>query len=219
MIRFEEVSIARGGSELLTGLSFEIHPREKVALSGPSGSGKTSILMALVGAYPVAEGTVFFDDKPVTPATVPAVRQALAFIAQEPVLGADTVRDALLLPFTFRAHRDSEPSDSAVEEALSQVRLSAGILDKRCTVVSGGEKQRVAVARALLLGKRVFLADEVTSALDAESKEAVMEVLSQPEFTVLATPTGRRAATASWSCGTVPSYRKNTRTAKVSDRR
>jgi len=185
MIRFEDVKIIRGDRELLSDVNFEVKDSEKVAISGASGAGKTSLLMALVGAYPVAGGTIRFRGQTVSPATVLAVRQSVAFIGQEPALGAETVREALLLPFSFRANRGALPSADAVSDVLSQVQLPEGILGKRCGVVSGGEKQRIAVARALLLGKRVFLADEVTSALDGVSKRAVMDVLSQPHFTVL----------------------------------
>ena len=126
-----------------------------------------------------------FDGQPVQPETVRAVRRAVAFIGQEPALGAETARDALLLPFTFRANRDRKPSAEALLSALDRVRLSADILPKRCAVVSGGEKQRLAVARALLLDKTVFLADEVTSALDPESRQAVLHIFADPSFTVL----------------------------------
>ncbi len=100
-------------------------------------------------------------------------------------MGGDTVREALQLPFRFKAHRDRQPSESQLIETLDALHLPADILNQPCNRVSGGEKQRIALARAMLLGKRLYLLDEVTSALDGQSKQAVFEMLADPGLTVL----------------------------------
>ena len=108
------------------------------------------------------------------------IRRCAAYIGQEPVLGAETVRDALLLPFQFKAHRASKPPEPKLVEALRLLHLPEAILNQDCSRVSGGEKQRIALARGLLLGKSLYLLDEVTSALDTESKQAVFDVFADP---------------------------------------
>ena len=118
-----------------------------------------------------------------TPAAI--IRKSIAFIGQEPVLGADRVRDALLLPFTYKAHRHLLPDLQTVTKYLQTLHLSSDILDKPCARISGGEKQRIAIARALLLDKTIFLTDEITSALDPESKAAVMQELFESDITLL----------------------------------
>jgi putative ABC transport system ATP-binding protein len=95
------------------------------------------------------------------------------------------VRDALLLPFTYRANRHQIPDRTRIVSTLEKLRLDPSILDSEASVVSGGEKQRVVIARALLLNKQVFLADEVTSALDPESTEAVLHLFRDPAYTLL----------------------------------
>ncbi len=195
MIRFENVAIERGGKLLLEDISFHIEAGEKVGVKGPSGSGKSTLLLALLGAFPLSRGRIFFREKPVTPKTIREVRSAMAYIGQEPVLGAEGVREAILLPFDFKANHDLMPTEGRLREALSRVGLSPEILDSRCAVVSGGEKQRIAIARALLLARKVFLADEVTSALDPRSREAILEIFSDPAFTVFSV-----AHDAEWLC-------------------
>ena len=95
------------------------------------------------------------------------------------------MREALLLPFSFKAHRENRPSNERIIQCLKRLHLSEDILGKPCSRVSGGEKQRIAIIRALLLDKTIFLADEITSALDPESRKAVMDELFRPEITLL----------------------------------
>jgi putative ABC transport system ATP-binding protein len=185
MIRFENISLQAQDHLILNEVSFEIARGEKAVFFGPSGSGKTTILMCLIGGAVPTAGTVQFNGEPLTPRTLPHLRQTVAFIGQEPVLGASEVREALMLPFSFRANRARTPSEEQVRQVLENLLLPPDILDKQTTVISGGEKQRLAIARALLLGKTVFVLDEVTSALDPQSRRAVLTLFRQPELTLI----------------------------------
>jgi putative ABC transport system ATP-binding protein len=141
--------------------------------------------MCLIGGAVPTAGTVLFNETPLNVRTLPHLRQRVAFIGQEPILGATGVRDALLLPFSFRANRNRSPSEERVQKVLESLLLPPDILNKQTAVISGGEKQRLAVARALLLEKTVFVLDEVTSALDPQSRRAVLGLLKHPELTLL----------------------------------
>jgi putative ABC transport system ATP-binding protein len=185
LVRFDRVSVAVQGRTILRALSFDIREGEKAVFKGKSGSGKSTVLKTLLGVYPVADGEVRFAGRPLDRDTVSAIRACAAYIGQEPVLGADTVREALLLPFGFKAHRGKAPSTGRLAEILGRLGLAPLILEQHCSRISGGEKQRIAVARAQLLGKRLYLLDEVTSALDPESKRAVQDFFSDPALTVL----------------------------------
>jgi putative ABC transport system ATP-binding protein len=185
ILRFDHVSVTAQGKTLLSGISFALFPGEKAALSGKSGSGKTSVLKTLLGLYPLAHGTVYFQEKPLTPLSVRTVRSCAAYIGQEPVLGAESVREALLLPFHFKSHRGHKPTQAQLSGVLERLRLPLDILNRNSNRISGGEKQRIALARGLLLGKQLYLLDEVTSALDDESKQAVFDVFSDSSLTVL----------------------------------
>lgn len=185
IIGFDHVTIAVRTKTILTDICFELRVGDKVVLHGPSGSGKSTLLKALLGLYPPSVGRILFDGRPLDRAVVREIRESAAYIGQEPVLGAETVREALLLPFRFKAHRGHEPGETSLRESLARLRLPVEILDRACQQVSGGEKQRIALARALLLRKSLYLLDEVTSALDAGSKAAVFEVFRDPGLTVL----------------------------------
>jgi putative ABC transport system ATP-binding protein len=185
MIRFEDISIHAQGHLILDKVSFDIAQGEKAVFFGPSGSGTTTILMTLIGGAVPVTGTVLFDGEPLTARSLPRLRQTVAFIGQEPVLGAPGVREALLLPFSFRANRARTPSVKKIQQVLDGLLLPSAILAKQTSVLSGGEKQRLAVARALLLEKTVFALDEVTSALDPQSRRAVLALFRKPEITLI----------------------------------
>lgn len=185
MIEFKNITLKVHRQTLLDGATLRIAEGEKVVVRGVSGSGKSSLLKCAAGALPRAGGSVRVDGMELSADTVAEIRARIAYVGQEPVLGAETVRDALLLPFTFKAHRENKPSDERIFQGLERLHLPVAILEKPCKRISGGEKQRIAILRALLLDKTVFLADEVTSALDPESKAAVMAELFRPEITLL----------------------------------
>lgn len=185
IIRFDRVSVLVREKTILSDMSFALFPGEKAVLCGKSGSGKSSVLRAFVGLHAVAAGDVYFQHMRLMPETVHAIRSATAYIGQEPVLGAETVREALLLPFQFKAHCDHRPTDAELIAVLKRLELAPDILNRKCGRISGGEKQRVALARGLLLGKSLYLLDEVTSALDTESKQVVFDVFSDTRLTVL----------------------------------
>lgn len=185
MIVFENIMLAVHQQTLLEHASLHVGKNDKVVIRGTSGSGKSSLLKCAVGAIPLSGGMVRIDGLELSAATVADVRSRIAFIGQEPVLGAEHVRDALLLPFSFKTHRHNRPEEKQIAGLLERLHLTEDILDKPCSRISGGEKQRIAIARALLLNKSIFLADEVTSALDPESRKAVMQALFRPGITLL----------------------------------
>jgi putative ABC transport system ATP-binding protein len=185
IIRFDHVSVIAHQKTILSDISFALFPGEKAVLCGKSGSGKSSVLRTLLGLHPIKLGTVYFQEQPLTPVSVQVIRSCAAYIGQEPMLGAESVREALLLPFQFKSHRDHQPTEAQLIEVLQRLQLPASILSQESSRISGGEKQRIALARGLLLGKKLYLLDEVTSALDAESKRAVFDVFSDPQLTVL----------------------------------
>lgn len=185
MIEYDSITVQMHRQTLFERASLTIGEGEKVVVRGASGSGKSSLLKCAVGAIPLSAGSVRVAGTVLSAATVAGIRARIAFIGQEPVLGAERVGDALLLPFGFKAHRHNRPRDERIRELLAQLHLPANILDQSCARISGGEKQRIAIIRALLLNKTIFLADEVTSALDPASRAAVMDKLFSPGITLL----------------------------------
>ncbi|HIJ77978.1 MAG: ABC transporter ATP-binding protein [Desulfobulbaceae bacterium] len=185
MIIFQNVSLQGDNKLILENISFAVNPGDKIALSGRSGSGKSSIIKLIIGALIPTGGRILYNHAPITAANIADIRSAIAYIPQEPLLGAASVRESLLLPFSFKVHQKNRPTESRLVNVLEALQLPAAIMDQHSSQVSGGEKQRLAIARALLLNKKIFLADEITSALDTQSKEAVINCLMTPGHTVI----------------------------------
>lgn len=185
MITFDQITLKIGDHTLLQSVSWQAERGDKAVFCGPSGCGKSSLLKTVVGAVRLMAGTVSVDGIPLSPENTAAIRTQIAYIGQEPILGAETVKEALLLPFSYKAHRNREPAEEEILQLLARLHLPPTILSKECTRISGGEKQRIAICRALLLNKTIFLTDEISSALDPESRESVLNELFQPERTLL----------------------------------
>ncbi|MFZ4703762.1 MAG: ABC transporter ATP-binding protein, partial [Candidatus Methylumidiphilus sp.] len=151
IIQFNQVDVSYCGKAILSGISFDLNTGDKAVFRGKSGAGKSTVLKALLGLYPLTRGMVYFQGKPLDKSVVAEIRRCAAYIGQEPVLGAETVREALLLPFHYKAHSGSKPSESSLIEAMQILRLPESLLNQDCNRVSGGEKQRIALARGLLL--------------------------------------------------------------------
>jgi putative ABC transport system ATP-binding protein len=185
MVRFDHVTVSYYDQKIIDDVSFLIEEKERAVFYGKSGSGKSTILTTVLGAHIPESGTIYFDESPVNSKNILEVRRSVSFIGQEPILGAETIREAILLPYTFKVNRSSAPSEKTIVETLNKLQLESNILEKDASVVSGGEKQRVAIARELLQNKTVFLVDELTSALDIESKKAVLDLFTSSEYTVI----------------------------------
>ena len=145
------------GTRLLTGATFAIQPGDSVLLQGPSGSGKSTLFRTFAGIWPFAQGEVSVPDNTM-------------FIPQRPYVPDGLLRDALAYPNTA-----SDFSDEALRQALTDALLPqlAGRLDDQdawSQKLSGGEQQRLAIARVLLRKPAWLFADEATSALDAEAE-------------------------------------------------
>lgn len=185
MILFDKISIELGSRTLWQDFSFRVPAGERWVVTGPSGCGKSTLLRAVAGLMPFT-GTIKVNGLELSAENRQQIRAMVAIIGQEPVVSGASVLAALKEPFSYKAHLGNYPGDEVVKEWLKRFHLSETILSTEPGRLSGGEKQRLAIIRALLLDKRIFLMDEVTSALDPASKAAVLDVVRQnPQMTVL----------------------------------
>src|SRR5664279_5434000 len=136
IIRFDHVSVTSHEKTLLANISFALFAGQKAGLCGKSGSGKSSVLRTLLGLHPLKSGMVYFQETPLTSTSVQNIRSCAAYIGQEPILGADSVREALLLPFQFKTHRGHQPTEDQLIEVLHRLQLSENILKQNCTRIS-----------------------------------------------------------------------------------
>ena len=187
ILKYENVTVRQGDMAVLDDFNLAIKPQEKVILTGPSGVGKTTVLRLPLGFRRPDAGRVLFDGEEIDGDTVWSVRRRIAYVSQDVALGHGTVREFVDRAFSYRANSERTPMIQKINEALERLKLPAAILGKDLADISGGEKQRVAIAVSILLERDVFLLDEITSALDRELKKHVLDLfLNEPQWTVLA---------------------------------
>jgi len=179
LITVKNLSYAYEAQSVLDNISFDIETGEIVGILGLSGSGKTTLLKILSGLLPFKEGTYSIEGKAayVGGKRSKEISQELGVVFQEFNLFMHrTVIDNLALPYHLRTKK---PMKECREEALTLLQ-SLGLADQadkypfRC---SGGQQQRIAIARALILKPTVLLIDEPTSSLDAENTQKVIDIL------------------------------------------
>ncbi len=175
IIYFENVSFAYSGDKVLfRKLSLGIKPGTFYHVKGLSGSGKSTFLRLIIRLEEPAQGRILFKGTPLTDTYPPHLRRAILYLPQTPVAIDGTVREYLLLPFTFKANQDLEkPDDSRLMERLKVFLLDDIRLDDHTQTLSMGQLQRLCFIRGLLLSPAVLLLDEPTSSLDRQSAAIV----------------------------------------------
>lgn len=168
--------------QALTGVSFAIQPGELVALVGPSGAGKTTITYMIPRLYDPSDGYISLDGHDLRDVTLDSLAHNIGMVTQETYMFNDTIRHNLLY-----AKPDASESDlHAAAQAANIHDFIMGLEDGYDTVVgergyrlSGGEKQRIAIARVILKDPRILVLDEATSHLDSESEALIQDALSK----------------------------------------
>lgn len=164
----------------IDGLSFTVKTGETIAFVGPSGSGKSTLVKLLVGLYQPVQGGIYFNEQPSTGIRYNQLRRQIGFVTQDTQLFAGTIKENLLFV-------KGDATDEELLEALQKAscthllqRSEKGIntiLGEGGMKLSGGEKQRISIARALLRHPRLLIFDEATSALDSLTEEDITNTI------------------------------------------
>lgn len=171
----QDVGLTVSKRTLLAHISFTVAPGEFVTITGPSGSGKSTLLLLLATLLTPTQGQILFSGRPQETYDKTAYRRLVSYCYQQPSLFGETVADNLAFPFQIR---QEQVDHDRMVNALAEVNLPADMLDKPITELSGGEKQRVALIRNLIFTPKVLLLDEITTGLDADSKDTVHQVIN-----------------------------------------
>lgn len=177
-ITFASVSFAYSGEEnkpVLHDVSFVIPKGKMTAIVGQSGGGKSTLAKLLLRLHDPRIGEIRFDDRPLTLATLASISERVAYMPQKPPIFSGSIRDNIDLRGAY--------SDDAVLGALKAVQATFATnrkdLDRPASELSGGEQQRLALARLLLQGADVVVLDEATAALDQATERGIVEVFER----------------------------------------
>ncbi|WP_051284326.1 ABCB family ABC transporter ATP-binding protein/permease [Nisaea denitrificans] len=182
-VRFDNVKFGYSAERgILKGISFDVPAGKTVALVGPSGAGKSTISRLLFRFYDIDDGAILIDGQDIRSVTQESLRRAIGIVPQDTVLFNDTI-------YYNIAYGRPDASTAEIEEAARLARIHDFVVSlpdgyestvgERGLKLSGGEKQRVAIARTLLKQPKIFLFDEATSALDSQTEKAIQNSLSE----------------------------------------
>ena len=181
-VEFENVWFSHGKHEVLKGIQLEVKKGQVLAIVGPSGAGKTTFLDLICRFYDPSRGRILLDDMDIKDVKVKSLRSQIGIVTQETILFNDTIRANI-------AYGKPDASQQEIERAAVMAYahdfvkgLPNGydtMIGDRGAKISGGERQRIAIARALLKDPPLLILDEATSQLDTESERIVQEALNK----------------------------------------
>jgi subfamily B ATP-binding cassette protein MsbA len=190
-LEFKAVSFRYEEKPVLRDVSFRVNAGKTVAIVGPSGAGKTTIANLILRFYDVVSGGVFIDGVDIRERTIKSVRDQMAIVTQDTILFNDTV----LKNIAYGSHDKSEQQIiDAARAAFAHdfiVHLPQGyqtIIGEQGARLSGGQRQKIAIARAILKGAPILILDEATSSLDSRSEKELqraLENLMQGKTTIM----------------------------------
>lgn len=188
MIRVNDLTLKFDGQPLYEGFSLHVDKGEKVTLAGESGTGKTTFIHMLLGFIPPQQGSVSIMGRPLDADNIAYIRANTAYVPQELHIPIGTAEEFFYMPFSFKENRNKKPGSHKTFKILKDLGLSESLLKKNLDEISGGQKQRLAIASALLLDKALLILDEPTSSLDGKSiQKAADLIFPQKDLTVLST--------------------------------
>ena len=171
MISINSISVSRSANPVIKGFSAEFKAGTITAIIGPNGCGKSTLLAAIAGDLPLTSGLIKINEKDLENYSISELAKLRSVVLQQPLFNlAFTVQEVLAMA---RSAGSTLASENA---AIAQLAIN-DLVDRKVTQLSGGEKQRVAIALAIAVGAQVLLLDEPLAAQDVESTKRIIELL------------------------------------------
>ena len=183
-IEFKDVSFTYEDTEItaLDGISFKIKQGQTLAVLGRTGSGKSTIAALIARLYDASSGTIFIDHKPIKEINLDSLRESIGFVPQDAFLFSDTIKDNIKIG-------NQEATDQQVEQAAKSAYIYHNIVEfneqfdtlvgERGVTLSGCQKQRISIARALISNPEILIFDDCLSAVDTETEEIILQNLNE----------------------------------------
>lgn len=181
LIELEDVSLSvpnpAGRRKLLNNVNLRLDSGSVLPLIGPSGCGKSTLLRTIIRLSPRDNGNIFLSGKPLEKFHPPDMRAKCIYLHQYPILFASLTVTNCITPFTYGAVKTPRPDNYFIVELIERLGLDEDILKIPANRLSGGEAQRIALARAMLIEPKILLLDEPTSALDSDCARLVINTM------------------------------------------
>ena len=181
-IEFKNVYFSFGNRGILKGVNFVVEPGQKVAIVGPTGAGKSTISKLLFRFYDPSSGNIMIDNQSLKDVTQSSLRSNIGVVPQDTVMFNDTIEYNIAYgkPGSSRDEINKVVKLSSIDKFIEQLEIGySTIVGERGLKLSGGEKQRIAIARALLKNPKIFIFDEATSALDTKTEKSIERSLKK----------------------------------------
>jgi len=183
-IEFDHVTFEREGKRILDDVSFHVAPGQKVGIIGPIGSGKTTIVSLLTRAYDTTSGRILVDGHDVRDYRIKDLRRAIGVVTQDAFLFSDSLEENINvteLPVGAEEVQEATRLSGIYKNIMEFQDEFSTVIGERGVTLSGGEKQRVTIARAILKKPRIFVLDDALSAVDADTEKHILDNIASFE--------------------------------------
>lgn len=185
MINFKNISIKFNNKIVLNNFNLIVNTGEKVLISGVSGKGKTTLLKLLLGFSTPNSGNIFVDNLELNEQNINIIRNKIGYMPQSTPFLNVKIEKLIHTIFNFKENLKTKLDMDILIKTLKEFNLDSSILSKNINQLSGGEKQRLAFVIIILLDRKIWVLDEITSSLDQDMKEKVTNYILNTNKTVI----------------------------------
>lgn len=185
LIKFENINLRFDDKVIFENFNMNIKGGEKVLLKSPSGKGKSTLLKLLLGFQKIDSGEIIFDSKKLEKNNLMYFRTNIAYLSQDVELRNQNIWDLIVEIFSYKYNKHIKVTKDKFLDVANYFDLSKDIIKKEIRDLSGGERQRLGLIICILLDRKVWLLDEVTSGLDKDMKQRVVDYVLKQDKTVL----------------------------------
>ena len=185
MISFKNISIKFNNKIVLNNFNLVVNPGEKILISGVSGKGKTTLLKLLLGFSTPNSGNIFVDNLELNEQNINIIRNKIGYMPQSTPFLNVKIEKLIHTIFNFKENLKTKLDMDILIKTLKEFNLDSSILSKNINQLSGGEKQRLAFVIIILLDRKIWVLDEITSSLDQDMKEKVTNYILNTNKTVI----------------------------------
>ncbi|MEL4305360.1 ABC transporter ATP-binding protein [Methanococcoides sp. LMO-2] len=185
LLKYEDISIRYGEKEVLSHFDLDINKGDRILLKGRSGSGKSTLLKMPMGFAHPTSGRLYFNNRLLDSNTVWDARKRIAYVSQDLDIYEGSVNEFIEEVFSY-SFNEGKLDRTKLRRLLVYLGFEKDVLEMDFEDLSGGEKQRIGIIMSVLIGKDIYLLDEITSSLDAALKEKVANYfLERKEWTLV----------------------------------